>query len=309
MIHAKKILLVISLISIVPFFFLGGPNFESDRSINELWNTGHIIFFVLLTAGLYEYWLPAAFSSLQKFVYSFLIIVVLGFGIELLQIMVTGRSFGWDDIARNFAGGTFSLLWCMGTNGKSVSQRAVLRSGAIALVVASCAPLWHVLADEFRARREFPVLSGFERKAELGRWRGKGRLRLVTDPVRQGMYAAELLLGHGKHNGIWLFYCPNDWRGSKALTFSVNNPGSPFELHFRILDYSRIGKREKDHHQYNDSTILITGWNDIVIPSKLMENQLVGEEVDLANIWAFGVFYLEPQENKTLYLDDVRLLY
>lgn len=305
----KQILLVFSLVLIAPFFFLGGPEFDSTRSVNEFWNTGHILFFALLAIGLYEYWLPAAFSFLRKTGYIFFIVVVLGVGIEVLQLLGTdGRSVGWDDVARDIVGGVYVLFLKIGTNRRTDFQRIFWRFLAIGIVVAACIPLWLVLIDEVRAKMEFPILSGFEREAELGRWQGKGSLRLVTNPVRQGKYAAELRLSADKDSGSYLFYCPQDWRGKKALAFSVHNPGGPLELHFRVLDHLHPGHKQKNHHQYNDSTILLNGWNDILVSMETIKNGSTGGEMDFAHIWAFGLFVVEPQENRLLYLDDVQLL-
>lgn len=306
---SRRSIVYLLLVAIAPFFFVTGPAFETARSVLAVWDLGHVVFFALLAVALYDYWLPASYHPTKKILCVILFAGVLGLIIELLQLDVASRTVGWADLLRDLAGSAIVLFWKMtGQRPGGRWQGNLARLLALALGVAVLLPLYCALDDERSARREFPVLSAFEREAELGRWRGSAGLRLVTSPVRQGGYAAEMLLQDEADSGVYLFYCPGDWGGKRALAFSVNNPGSALLVNVRVLDHLPPGGKQKIHGQYNTTVLLATGWTDIAIPLQLIAAGNGSLPVALERVWAFGIFVGEPQGKRSLFLDDVRLV-
>ena len=306
---SRRSIVYFLLASIAPFFFVTGPAFGALRSVLALWDLGHVVFFALLAVTLYNYWLPAYYPPTNKILCIVLLSAVLGLVIELLQLGVASRTVGWADLLRDLAGSAIVSFWNMaGQLPRGCWQSYLARLLAVTLGVAVLLPLHSALDDERRARREFPVLSAFERETELGRWRGSAGLRLVKSPVRQGEYAAEVLLQDEADSGVYLFYCPGDWRGKRALAFSVNNPGSALLLNVRVLDHLSPDGKQKIHGQYNTTVLLVTGWNDIAIPLQLIAAGNGSLPVALERVWAFGVFVGEPQGERSLFVDDVRLV-
>ncbi len=297
------------LAAITPLFFVAGPAFESPRSVLAVWDLGHVLFFALLAIVLYDYWLPSSYSPTKKIIYVVLVAGVLGLAIELLQLGVESRSVGWGDVARDIAGSVLVSFWRFADGRQQERFKSYFaRLLAIVLGIIVCLPLYHALDDERRARNEFPVLSTFEREAELGRWRGSAGLRLVTSPVRQGKYAAEVLMNEEVDSGVYLFYCPQDWRGKNALVFSVNNPDSSLLVNIRVLDHLSPGGKRKIHSQYNSTLLLASGWNDIAIPLQFVAAGDGGQPLDLERIWAFGIFVRQSKGKRSLFLDNVRLV-
>lgn len=295
-------------ILIFPFFFVGGPAYQSARSFQELWNLGHVLFFAIFAILVYYHLLPGYVSSFAGICLSFISVIVLGWGIEIAQLGVGNRTVGWDDFFRDLAGAGIVFFWRAGSSVNYRIPRIVSKMTAFIITAICLFPLSYALIDEYRARQEFPRLSGFERRLELGRWKDAERIRQVGHPVRKGKYSAEIRLTTNKYSGVSLFYFPEDWRGKKALAFSVYNPGSQVELSFRVHDRLHSGEKQLYQDRFNGMRVLSGGWNDIVIPMDAIRDAPAGRKMDLAHIRGFGLFVMEQPEDRLLYLDDVRLL-
>lgn len=297
-----------SIVLIFPLFFIGGPSYQSARSFKELWNFGHILFFALFAMCLYFHLLPRHWSPFHKICLTCTLVILAGAGIEFAQVGLSDRTVGWDDFFRDLVGGGIVFFWGWGISGKNSAQQiiSIVAISMIAFIVLI--PLGLVLFDEYQARKDFPLLSGFETRMELGRWRNADNFRLVESPVRKGKYSAEISLNTDRYSGVSLFYFPEDWRGKKALAFSVFNPGAPVDLHCRVHDRMHIGENQQYKNRFNDIRVLATGWNEIVISLDTIRHAPAGREMDLAHIRGFGLFVVEQPEKLRLYLDDVRLL-
>ena len=304
----KRLIVIAGTLLIFPLFFISGPAYQSARSLHEFWNLGHVVFFALFAILVFYYFLPQALTSFSRICLSLVLVILVGVGIEIAQLGLGNRTVGWDDVFRDLAGAGLVFFWQVGESGNNrfaiiLSRITVGIIAAVCLVPLSCA-----LLDEYHARREFPLLSGFEHRFELGRWADAGRLRRVGYPVRAGKYSAKIRLTTDKYSGVSLLHFPQDWSGKNALTFSVFNPGEPVELFFRVHDRLHTGDKQEYQDRYNGSRVLARGWNDIVIPMTAIHNAPASRKMDLAHIRGFGLFVMDQPEPRLLYLDDVRLL-
>ncbi len=306
MFQSRRWLLVLA-VAIFPFFFLGGPSWQSARSLGEIWNLGHVLFFFLCTVLAWRFPALAKCPGWRRLLIILAAVLLVGLGIEGLQLLTGNRSVGWDDIARNLAGTILASIWIADREGNALRWRRGLLLAAALIGCGCLLPLGVVLVDEYRARRDFPLLSGFESRLELGRWSSGNRLELVTDPIRRGESAVAVHLRHEEYSGAALVHFPEDWRGCEALAFSVFNPGGPVMLHFRVHDRGHTGEHQEYHDRYNETRLLTVGWNDIVIPMQIIREAPRGRTMDLAHIRGFGLFVMDQPE-LLLYLDDVRLL-
>jgi VanZ family protein len=301
-------IVIAGVILIFPFFFLGGPAYQSARSLHELWNLGHVLFFAIFAILVYYHLLSDHVSSFTGICLSLISVIVLGLGIEVAQLGLGNRSVGWDDFFRDLAGAGIVFFWRVGSSGNNPFLRIVSKMTTCIIAAICLFPLSGTLVDEYRARQEFPLLSGFERRLELGRWKDAERLRQVDHPVRTGRYSAEIQLTTDKYSGVSLVYFPENWHEKKGLAFSVYNPGSPIELSFRVHDRFHTGEKQLYQDRFNGMRVLAGGWNDIVIPMDAIRDAPAGRKMDLAHIRGFGLFVMNQAEDRLLYLDDVRLL-
>ncbi|MEA3547402.1 MAG: VanZ family protein [Thermodesulfobacteriota bacterium] len=305
--HVQWFCCVISLAVLLPLFFWGGPIYHSSRSFNEFWNLGHLLFFMLFLRVF------AGRISLARLSWSFvwkMVVVVLGCGvlIEALQAGFGGRTSSLGDVWRDMAGGIIGLVW-VGWASVTKLQRGVLVLVVFFVVVVSIIPLGVVLVDEVRARRDFPILSSFETASELSRWHAKTEISQVKDPVRQGRFALRLPLTTDTYSGIGLKYFPRNWNGMKGLSLSIYNPEqSVLQITFRVHDRLHVEGKQIYADRFNRSLTMQPGWNVIFILMDDIKNAPANREMDLANIYGFGLFSSDLKEEKVIYIDDVRLV-
>ena len=295
------------LLLVFPLFFFGGPGYDSTRLSKELWNLGHIMFFAVFALEADRIWTAGRFATWRKYLLILLLILALATGIEICQSFISGRFASLRDILFGLAGGLAILAW-NATAQKSADRKIVLRAVAFAVVAVCLIPVSLVAIDEYRAWRDFPVLSDFESSLEVSRWEAKGRTILVRDPVKNGQYALMVQLNTDRYSGLALRHFPENWSKAQALTFSIYNPGKMITLHYRIHDWKHRGENQAYFDRYNGHTDLVTGWNTITIPMEAIKNGPKYRKMEMDHIRGFGLFVTEQPVAKILFLDDVKLM-
>jgi VanZ family protein len=297
------------LLLVFPFFFIGGTDYYDPRSLQELWNSGHFFFFALLVLVLDSYWSSIGRSIVFRIFAAFLTSVVVGLSIELIQLNIDGRFFSWSDVITDLSGGAIGLLWKIGRKLPGIQS---ILSGFVLMiiVIVNLVPLGIALTDEYRSYKDFPLLAGFEREAELSRWaNGRVNLSMVSSPRYQGRYSARITLTTDKYSGVSLQHFPDNWSGRSALAFNVYNPGQPVILHYRVHDFQHYSNNIQSYDdRYNGRTVLENGWNEIVIPLADIIEGPARRKLDVTKISGFGMFVMEQTERHVLFLDNVRLL-
>lgn len=302
--------LVVILLLVSPFFFIGGADYYDPRSVKEIWNLGHLVFFAMLVLVLDDYWCSLHRSIVFRIFATLLILLFVGVGIELIQRNIATRSCSLIDVARDLSGGAIVLFWRASRRLRRL--QAMLCGFLLFLVVTyNIIPLLIDITDEYRSYRDFPLLAGFESDAEFDRWAGGRRagFQRVSTPRLQGEYSAKIILTTDTYSGVSLDHFPGDWSGRGGLAFNVFNPDRPLVLHYRVHDdRHHRGTKELYTDRFNGRTVVEHGWNEIVIPMADILNAPEGRAMDLTKISAFGLFVMNQAEPKILFLDNVRLL-
>ncbi len=294
-----------------PFFFLGGPGYYASRSFAAAWNLGHILFFTLAS------WLLCSLLLGRKpengFFYLFLqvfsVILVLGTGVELLQMGIDGRFPDLRDILRNQLGCLVGFaFFCPVEMPGGPWWRRLAQVLVSLLVLFTAWPLARAVIDERIAVRQFPLLSDFETPFERFRWKDIRQLRLERSLARHGNRSLRVQLSTATYSGTSLFYFPHDWRGYRWLRFSVYNPQSgEVALHCRIHDarHRQSGFRFED--RFHKRFLLRPGWNDLVISLEEVRQAPAGRTMDMQRIEGFGIFVVRQPRPLVLYIDNVYL--
>jgi hypothetical protein len=164
------------------------------------------------------------------------------------------------------------------------------------------------LADEDLARRQFPVLAGFDTPRELDRFRWPPETRaaiLATEGMDGPVPALRLELMPGPFPGVSLMYFPRDWRGWKELVLECTNPGdAPLRLTVRIDDL------EHDHHfddRFNRSFDVNPGRREIRVPLADVEAAPAGRILDLGRVRSVVLFVNRLQAERALLVNRLRL--
>lgn len=294
-----------------PFFFLGGPGYSSPRSFQAAWDLGHILFFAIMALWLHTvlHRKIAFRSPLLECIALFALILVIGFVVELLQMLTSSRSPDMSDLLRNQLGCVLAFaFWIQPAPLRTARRMRWFRLTVWLLLALTVWPLARALVDEQLAARQFPLLADFETPFERYRWLDTDQLREETEKVRHGRKAVRVQLSTAKYSGIALFHFPPDWRGYQALHYSVYNPyPSDLVLNCRIHDalHRKNGMIFAD--RFNQQLTLHEGWNDVVVSLEKVRTAPRGRTMDMARIEGFGLFVVQQEKPLELYLDHVYL--
>lgn len=287
--------------------FWGGPGPLAPRSVGRLWDLGHVLLFyaavrAALGASVWVRQLPP--GRLWSGVLA--VALVLGAATEAAQFLLGGDA-SWGDLSRDLLGAAAGLAFV--DSSPPDRSRAAVRAAVAALLVIACVPAAAALWDEAAARREFPVLSNFESTLELSRWEGSAGRSLGRSRSRTGRGALRIELGTGEYSGASLRYFPGDWRGYRALAFSVFNPGpGALTLGCRIHDLAHLRGDQPYSDRFNRGFVLGPGWTDVEIPLADVAAAPEGRALDLGQVEGLGLFVHRLAAPRTIHLDAVRLV-
>jgi hypothetical protein len=227
--------------------------------------------------------------------------------VELAQAAAGGVADPWD-VVRDGAGAAAAVLAAASSwRGTGALVRWGLRAAALALVVAAFTPSARAIADEVRARRQFPVLADFSGPSELDRFDWSPWSTGVFLPPGGGGTRGALLLHlrPGPYPGLWLEFFPRDWRGRRDLSFDCTNPSAtPLRVTVRIEDLEHT--QEYDD-RFNGKFLLVPGRNHVRIPLAEVRSAPRGRELHLAKVAGVGVFATDLAEPRDLIFHEFRL--
>ncbi len=290
-----------------PFFFYGGPAGHSLRSFMAAWNLGHPLFFMLFTCYLGR--MKAGKISWASILRIFGLILLIGSLIEIIQSGIAGRTASSLDVVRDLMGGVLGVVWLRWSY-SSLKARLGLALIAGTVLCWNLYPVTTALVDEWQAKRDFPLLAGFEHPYELSRWtEGNSVARRSRDQARQGHFSLRVSLNTATYSGVHLEYFPHNWQGFSFLSFSIyNNVLSPLAVTVRINDKKHEERQQLYKDRYNRSFILQHGWNDIKISLADVRNAPENREMNMSEISELGFFVIRQKTDKVFFLDAVRLI-
>lgn len=292
------------------FLFYGGPDYESHRIIQHVWDTGHYILF----AGLSFTLLQSHYFKKLSIPYSlFLIIVfslVLGIFIELLQIFVN-RDFELTDIISDLLGAIIGFLIA------SLYEKRYVLNSKIKTIIIICliiiigfSPLFVVIIDEINMRNEFPVLADLSSDSQLSRWDvNKADLFISRDIQIKGENTLLVSFQPGKYPDVTLQHFMRNWSGYEYIYFRLFNPELKLiEIEIKIYDYFHTKKNYKRSDRFNMVVQLKDGWNEIKIPLTEVKNSPIKRKMDLSKIKSLSLFLNNLTQPVKLYLSPIELI-
>lgn len=303
---AISLFLLVLLVPATVLLFLGGPeSWQHLRSLKELWNLGHIVYFAILTILLNNWSVVAARSIRIRWIVSLSLVLVLGVLIELLQYG-TSRTPDLLDISRDVAGCLLVLaFYPRFITGWHQRSRLVMQILVGVILLVHLWPFTAALADEISARYQFPVLADFSTGLELQRWQGEARIeRVKLEPVKDD-HQLKIYLTTSLYSGTGLKYLPADWSEYEAVNLKFYQPSpEPLRLTIRIHD-DRHNNAYSD--RFNKNFSLTKGWTTITIPLNQVRDALALRKMDLKAIRDISFFVVKLTKPRTLYLEEVYL--
>ena len=302
----KKVLSLV-LFGLAILMFVGGFGSNASRSMYELWNLGHILFFGLLIYQFNNNWhWYCSKKIVQKIVLVFILTAILSIIIELSQHIFASGTPDISDIRRNFVGALLGFVFTVSSKKKYILN--FLRFVAILFVLSEMVPVSLALADEFRASRKFPILSDFESDLELSRWSGDEKFLRNKEIVFHGKSSLFITFGTSKYSGVSLKYFPGDWTKYKFLEYSIYYPYAD-TLYFtcRIHDEQHTKGVQAYNDRFNGRYFLVNGWNEILIKLEDVKNGPRTRKMDMSKVQNVAIFTVQLSQPKMVYLDYVRL--
>jgi hypothetical protein len=290
--------------------FSAGPGSFAVRSLRYVWNLGHIVAFAAFCMLLLDHWQGLAGKTFFPQMEILLLFGLIAGGLVEVVQAATGGDCSWSDLGRDLIGCLTASAFFSGRRlmlNKAVRWR--VQAATIGLVILAAVPLLLSLADEAMARRQFPILGGFECPLEIDRWEGDARLAIDHGIFATGKASLKMELNTTRYSGATLKYFPGDWQGYQALRFAIFNPEAvPLKIMCKVADraHDRSGHRYKD--RFNGSFELNCGWNRILVPMADIEAAPKKRKMDLRQVTQVSLFAAGLKRNRIIYLDDVRLM-
>ncbi len=304
-----KILLLIAGVALICtlLLFVGMPALDYPRSYYRFWDLGHLLTFALWSY-LFVTWRPARgyWSQLLLVVW---LVFLLGGSSELIQAGL-GRSASWGDLAKDLLGGLLVMaFWAPARHSVKRGHLQLLQVLVAVLVVFSLLPLARVLTDELIARRQFPLLSGFEISSEAARWGGGSRQILDHQIAYSGAASLRVELSTQLYSGVGLKHFPADWSGYRLVRLHLYNPDSePLKLHFRIHDQLHRLHDNVHSDRFNASFTLPPGWMKIEIPLAQVAVAPKTRSMEMRRIAGMLLFVGKLERPRSFHIDEVRLV-
>jgi VanZ family protein len=304
----RKFIFPILMLSLFIFFFIGGPKFYSPRSYQSFWNLGHILFFSLLPLLLFSHArIPNKF--LVHCILALTLAAVLGAAVELLQSNFQDRRPDINDFYRDIIGAIVYISFFLPSR-KNVPKPTLtlMQAGTLVLIGFQILPLLVAFHDEHLARKQFPLLSGWETRFEIQRWRTSKRLTIDETVKRTGTASMRVLFDTKKYSVAELLYFPRNWDGFSFFEFSIFNPSSEdIRIVCRIHDDSNeTGMRYAD--RFKQPYQISKGWHTFRINLKSIRHHPKDRLINMQKIMSVSFLTIESPRQRIIYIDDVQLI-
>jgi len=302
---------ILCLLATASYFLLyGGPDAYAARSVKELWNMGHVVYFALLTVLLARSKAIADFPANYQWPGILVLTLILGIAIEIMQ-HGTGRTPDIADISRNFVGCLLALSFIPAySRSLGLPFRTALRYISVIILALSMLPLMIAVTDEQIARSQFPVLSDFSTPFESDRWRSTASTRVVElEPGTDGRQM-EVTFTSGQLTGVHMIYLSTDWTEYTSVNLRLYSPYSdllPITIRTHDREHAIGAHQFENADRFQKRFQLEPGWNRISIPFTDIIDAVTTRTIDLSDMQDIGLFTRPKDGSRTIYIDSIYL--
>ncbi len=289
--------------------FVGGPDYESHRIVQQIWDVGHVALFLILSYIILIFIRKYKLSYITQFLIIIAFSFMFGLFVEIIQLLI-GRDFELQDLANDVSGAIIGYFVYYLLHAKiSKLHNIIAAMSIVLLLMISLYPLANVLVDEVKMKNDFPVLSDFESPTQLSRWDVKqANLSLNKHHVQQGEYSLQATFLPDAFPDITLQHFPRDWSGYNNIKFSLYNKAQdPIVIELKIYDEDHMKYGYQYTDRFNRELLLQPGWNNISISLNEIFNSPEKRTMDIARIKSFSLFLKDVTSPVTIFLDDLKL--
>ena len=294
----RYLVVLVAVAGVLPLFFADLDAWQRVFA-PEVQVFGHIFFFAALA------WLVLQLPILQRF--SFVVqamialvsALVFGSLIELIQPYF-GRSASMRDVWQNMLGAAVAVAWHAP---RGTTRRLVTAAIGVVLALEIFTPVTS-LWDRGVARAQFPVLSDFSTPLEHRRW---WRGERDTTISRHGPASLRVDLKPGRVSGTAMLRSLGDWSRHDTLEISIYNPADPMGITISVRDEEHMKRGRSYSDRFNRQFLLQPGWNEITIPTADIRDAPAERQQNLRDLVELAIVTTNLEEERTLYIDQVRL--
>lgn len=304
-----KCILLIAAICLFLLFFIGGPDANYPRSYQSFWNIGHILFFYLFTLIFVSFCCEYK-TYLIQCVLALSVAVILGALIELMQFGLFQRKPDINDFFRNILGVMACISFTLPTR-KTFSKTIlfITKVVTVSLIAVQILPIAIALTDEHIARKQFPLLSGFETPFEIKRWYHNEDIETDDTIKMSGKASMRVVLDNRKYSGVELRYFPRKWEGYKFFQFAICNPSSEdILIILNIYDDEQGVNSMKYKDRFRRRLLIPRGWHTLKFSLEDVKQYPNKRQMKMHKIMNVRFFTLGLTSPRIIYIDDVKLL-
>ncbi len=273
---------VITVVICLPLLFIHWDSPNQSRSLNALWNLGHLPLFACIILLLQNFSKRySAISYEGQLLIAISLAVGIGLIIEVLQHYL-GREFSFYDVYIDVLGASFTVIWFPKTNTfQNRISPYLFKLVSVIAILFSFIPLVLDLTDEFLARDQFPVLANFQLPLELNRFSGNAQLIMRNGEL-------EVQFGTEQYSGFVLQYFPRNWSGYKSVNLNIENTNQEnIIMSCRIHDFLH---NNLHNDRFNQRFIIKPGSQIINIDLDEVKSAPHSRSMDMTNISELGCF-------------------
>jgi VanZ family protein len=298
----RKTISLLIVFSLIAFVLLFNPDTDS-RTIKELLNYGHVLVFGLI--ALLTYRVIGSFKiSLNRRLAAWLITIVLGFMVEMVQLSMKGRYFELGDLLNDGIGALAFLVFF--SEYEKHHTAWIMRIISVVLVLVAGIPFYVALTNECNYRLHFPVISSFENILESSSWVvDDAEIKRSKEHAAKGLYSGIVTFLPGKYSTLCNEDLIENWAGYRIVAMDIYFPGEKgLKITVRINDRTH---NQNYNDRYNQRVELEPGWNHISIKLKNIEKSPANRLMDMSTITRICIFASGLTEPQVVYLDNLRL--
>ncbi len=306
----KSLFVVLFSVLVVYLVFFLKIDLTRYRSVQQIWNLGHIFLFIGLSyLAIKTVFKHSSFSVYMQFVLISSSAVLLGILIEYLQTF-TGRDKSSYDVLLDWVGACIGFVVFSDTLlNMNRLVRINFRAGVVILTILSLIPMLNIIIDDIHQGKEFPVLVSNENTRELSRFqRNNVSLSFVSNSKNNsGLKSLRIDFSPGQYPTASLGYFNQNWSGYNYLSFDVFSPISVSTLVIRIHDqrHERSGYQYRD--RFNHSIQLSSGWNKIKIPLTAVKKAPFKRDMNMQKIQKLMFFQVNLRKPLYLLFSTIKL--
>ncbi len=308
----RNIFTILGLILIVYMVLFLDIPIDHYRIIQELWNSGHIFLFILISFYLYKkvfnkYTFPLYLEILSISIIS----IIIGGLIEYIQSF-TGRDSSYYDVALDTIGGLIGvLLFSNSVKKTNKIKRVFLHSSIVVLFIYLIYPMLIVAIDDIYQRIEFPAIISTNSSREVTRFDQQNiKIEFVDSDLVNGKSdkILKLLFNPGKYSTAVLGTGIQDWSKYNYLAFTIYNPElTSTTLNIRIHDDAHSLSGNQFYDRYNRKLTINSGWNEIKISLYDVKNSPTKRKMDMQKVDQIMLYKSNLTKTEILYLAGMRL--